>query len=81
MKSKNVLSPVVNLCGKIVVESQEHLSQLHKCRVIRKAWVSVDDSLAAKSLLNIMSFFHLVSGTEIYNTEDKKVLYCNQKRL
>ena len=78
MKSKNVLSPVVNLCVKIVVESQEHLSQLYKCRVIRKAWVSVDDSLAAKSLLNIMSFFYLVSRTEIYNTEDKTVLYCSQ---
>ena len=28
VKSKNVLRPVVNVCGKILVESQEHLSQL-----------------------------------------------------
>ena len=44
MKSKNVLNKVVNVCGKVVGERQEHLSQLHKRRVVRKARVIVDDN-------------------------------------
>ena len=58
MKSKNVLNTVVNVCGKVVGERQEQLSQLYERRVVRKArglWMTT-----AMSLLNIMSFFHLV---------------------
>ena len=29
MKGKNVLNKVVNVCGKVVGERQEHLSQLY----------------------------------------------------
>ena len=44
MKSKNVLNKVVNVCGKVVGERQEQLSQLHERRVVRKARVITDDS-------------------------------------
>ena len=44
MKSKNVLNKVVYVCGKVVGERQEHLSQLYERRVVRKARVNVDDN-------------------------------------
>ena len=46
MKSKkiNVVNKVVNVCGKIVGERQEQLSQLYERRVVRKARVIVDDN-------------------------------------
>ena len=44
MKSKNVLNKVVNMCGKVVGERQEQLSQLCERRVVRKAKVLVDDN-------------------------------------
>ena len=44
MKSNNVLNKVVNECGKVVGERQEHLSQLYERRVVRKARVIVDDN-------------------------------------
>ena len=42
VRSKNVLNKVVNVCGKVVHERQEHLSQLYDCCVVRKAKVIVD---------------------------------------
>ena len=57
VKSKNVLNKVVNVCGKIVGERQEHLSQLYERRVVRKARVIVDDN---SHVLAIKSFFLLV---------------------
>ena len=42
MKSKNVLNKVVNVCGKVMGERQEHLSQLYECRVVWKARVIAD---------------------------------------
>ena len=44
VKSKNVLNKVVNVCGKVVGERLEHLSQLYERRVVRKARVIVDDN-------------------------------------
>ena len=44
MKSKNVRNKVVNVCGKVVGEIQEHLSQLYECQVVWKARVIVDDN-------------------------------------
>ena len=44
MKSKNVLNKVMNVCGKVVGERQEQLSQLYERRVVRKATVIVDDN-------------------------------------
>ena len=44
MKSSNVPNKVVNVCGKVVGERQEHLSQLYERRVVRKARVIVDDN-------------------------------------
>ena len=44
MKSKNVLNKVVNVCGKVVGERQEHLNQLYERHVVRKARVTVDDN-------------------------------------
>ena len=44
VKSQNVLNKVVNVCGKVVGERQEHLSQLYECRVVQKARVIVDDN-------------------------------------
>ena len=32
MKSRNVLNKVVNVCGKVVGERQEHLNQLYEQR-------------------------------------------------
>ena len=42
MKSKNDLNKVETVCGKVVGERKEHLSQLYERRVIRKAKVIVD---------------------------------------
>ena len=44
MKSNNVLNKVVNECGKVVGERQEHLSQLYERRVVQKTRVIVDDN-------------------------------------
>ena len=44
MKSKNVLNKVETVCGKVVDERQEYLSQLYERRVVRKARVIVDDN-------------------------------------
>ena len=44
MKSKYVLNTVLNVCGKVVGERQEHLSQLYERRVVRKARVIEDDN-------------------------------------
>ena len=44
VKSKNVLNNVVNVCGKVVGERQEQLSQLYERRVVQKARVIVDDN-------------------------------------
>ena len=41
MKSNNVLNKMVKLCGNVVGERQEHLSQLYERRVVRKARVIV----------------------------------------
>ena len=59
VKSKNVLNKVVNVCGKDMGERQEHLSQLYEHRVWygRLGWLWMT---TAMSLINIMSFFHLV---------------------
>ena len=35
---------MVNVCGKVVGERQERLSQLYERRVVRKAGVTVDDN-------------------------------------
>ena len=37
VKSKYFLNKVVNVCGKVVGERREHLSQLYERRVVRKA--------------------------------------------
>ena len=56
---------MMNECGKVVGERQEQLSQLYERRAVRKATVIVDDK--AMSLLNIMSFFHLVDDFAYWN--------------
>ena len=43
-KSRNILNKVVNVCGKVVGERQERLSQLYERRVVGKARVIVDDN-------------------------------------
>ena len=44
MKSENILNKVVNVCGKVVGERQEYLSQLYECHVVQKVRVNVDDN-------------------------------------
>ena len=44
MKNKNVLNKMMNVCGKVVGERQEQLSQLYEGRVVRKARVTEDDN-------------------------------------
>ena len=44
MKSRNVLNKVVNVCGKVVGERQEQLSQLYEQSVVRKARMIVEDN-------------------------------------
>ena len=44
VKSKNVLNKVVNVCGKVVGERQEQLSQLYEWCVVWKATVIADGS-------------------------------------
>ena len=63
VKSKNILNKVVNVCGKVVGERQEHLRQLYERRVVQKARVIVDDN----SHVLVMSFFHLVDEFEYLN--------------
>ena len=41
---KNVLNKVANVCGKIVGERQEQLSQLYEQHVVWKARVIIDDN-------------------------------------
>ena len=41
-EKQKFLNKVVNVCGKVVGESQEQLSQLYERRVVRKAGVIVD---------------------------------------
>ena len=54
MKSKNVLNKVVNVCGKVVGERQEYLSQMYECHVVWKArLIMVDNS-------HVTRVFHLV---------------------
>ena len=59
VKNKNVLNKVVTVCGKVVEERQEYLSQLYERRVVRKARVIVDDKMHM-SLLNVTRFLHMV---------------------
>ena len=58
MKSQNVLNRVVNVCGKVVGERQEHLSRLYERLVVRKARVVVDDN----SHVLAKYYEHLPSG-------------------
>ena len=44
MKIKNVLKKVVNVCGKVLGERQEQLSQLYIRRVVWKARIIVEDN-------------------------------------
>ena len=44
MKSKNVLNKVVNVCGKVMGERQEHLSPLYERCEVRKARVIAYDN-------------------------------------
>ena len=44
MNNRNVLKKVVNVCGKVVGERQEHLSPLYERCVVRKAGVIADDN-------------------------------------
>ena len=44
MKSKSALNKMVNVCGNILDERQEYLSQLYERCVVRKARVTVDDN-------------------------------------
>ena len=65
VKRKNVLNKVVNMCGKVVGERQEQLSHLYERRMVWKArglWMTT-----AMSLLNIMSFYHLVDDFAYLN--------------
>ena len=50
---------MVTVCGKVVDERQEYLSQLYERRVVRQARVIVDDKMYM-SLLNVTRFFYLV---------------------
>ena len=65
MKSKNVLHKVVNMCGKVVSERQERLSQLYECRVVRKARVIVDDN--SHVLAKHYELLHLVDDFAYLN--------------
>ena len=61
VKRKNVLSKVVNVCGKVVGEKQECSSQLYECHVVQKAWVIIGDGsheLAKHKLLSSGRQFH-----------------------
>ena len=58
MKSKNVLNKVVNVCGEVVGERQEQLSQLYERRVVRKARMIADDN--SHVLAKHYELFHLV---------------------
>ena len=44
MNKRNVLKKVLNVCGKVVGERQEHLSPFYERGVERKARVIADDN-------------------------------------
>ena len=74
MKSKNVLNKVVNVCGKVVGEGQEHLSQLYERLVVRKARVIVEDN--SHVLTNCYEL--LSSGRRFRVPKSNTVLLCSQ---
>ena len=75
-KSRNVLNKVVNVCGKVVSERQEHLSPLYERRVVRKARViAVDNSHV---LAKYYDFFHLVDDFAYLNLILRSIAVCSQ---
>ena len=74
MKSKNVLNKVVNVCGKVVGERQEHLSQLYERCVVRKARMIVDDN----SHVLAKHYELLPSGRRFSVPKSNTVLFCSQ---
>ena len=71
MKSKNVLNKVVNVCGKVVGERQEQLSQLYELCMVGKARVIVDDN--SRVLAKHYEFFpsgrrfHIPKSSTLYS--------------
>ena len=59
LKSKNVLNRIVNVCGKVVGESQESLRELYERRVEKKAKMVANDENHVLFYL-YMSFCHQV---------------------
>ena len=68
MKCKNVLNKVVNVCGKVVGERQEQLSQLYELCMVWKARVIVDDNsrvLAKHELFPSGRRFHVPKSSTV----------------
>ena len=74
VKSKNVLNKVVTVCGKVVGERQELLSQLYERRVERKARVIVDDNSHV-----LAKYYELLpSGRRFRVLKSNTVRICSQ---
>ena len=82
MKSKNVLNKVENVCGKVVGERQEQLSQLYERRAVRKARVIVDDnSLVLAKHYELLSSCRRFRVLNQIQRDQNKVLFCSQKHF
>ena len=74
VKSKNVLNKVVNVCGKVVGEKQEQLSQLYEQRVVQKVWVIVDNN----SHVLAKHYELLLFGRQFRIPKSNTILFCSQ---
>ena len=70
MKSKNVLNKVVNVCGKVVDERQEQLSQLYERRVVRKARMIVDDNS------HVLAKHELLLSGKRFRVPKSNIVFC-----
>ena len=71
------MNKVVNVCGKVVSERQEHLSQLHERCVVRKARVIMDDNSHV-----LVKYYELIpSGRRFRVPKSNTVRNCSQQHF
>ena len=64
---------MVNVCGKVVGERQEHLSQLYERLVVRKARVTVDDNSHV-----LAKHYELLPSARRFRVLKSDTVHCSQ---
>ena len=72
MRSKNVLSGVVNVCSKVVGRKQNSMQELYESRVVRKAGRIVSDKTHV-----LAKYFELLPSGRRYRTVKAKARLQN----